>query len=134
MNFEKYKYYIAAGIVIIIVSLILYFLLSKKSEPKDPNDGEGFIFSFSSSYLVDSLNIVSPASGGLSTMPSGISLLASNTGDKWSVLYKNNSINWNTGSNIFKINSTKPYSLFAVVITSLSNSNNGWVVQSEGYF
>jgi hypothetical protein len=132
MNFEKYKYYIGASIVVIIIlGVTLYFVLSKKSKPNNPNDGEGFIFSFSSAYLVNSFNIVSPSTGDLSTMPSGISLLGSNTGDKWTVLYKNNSINWNTGSNIFQINETKPYLLFAVVITSLSNSNNGLIGQIQ---
>ena len=128
MNFEKiknYKYHILVGVIILIgIALCLYFLLSKKSN--DPNDGEGFIFSFSSSYLIDSLNIESPSDGDLSTMPSGISLLGSNN-DTWSVLYTNKSINWNTGSNVFQVNATKPYSLFALVITSLSKNNNGLV-------
>lgn len=96
-----------------------------------PLSGEGFIFSFQTSYLVTSLNINSPKSGDLSTMPSGIALLGSNdSGNTWNILFSSNSINWTLGSNVFHLqNITTPYSVFAVVITSLSQSNYGLIGQ-----
>jgi hypothetical protein len=95
--------------------------------------GEGFIFSFQTSQFPTSLNITSPMSGDLSTMPSGMSLLGSNDGgNTWSILSNINSIQWTIGPNIFRLqNISKPYSLFAVIITSLSQSNYGLVGQIQ---
>jgi hypothetical protein len=126
MNFEnikKYKYYIL--FFLIILSIVVYLILSRKNKVNNTISGEAFIFSFSENHIVDSLIISSPTKD----LPSGIALIASSdSGNKWDVLYQNNSVDWsNDGSTTFAINKNTPYTLFSIVITSLSSKNSGLI-------